>query len=306
MKKEDKKLYFCLIALIVCIGAASVIIAVSTREKQTLRYGMDSTAAHNESTGLKSPDIFPADINTITLSDLTLIDGIGEHTAENIIKYRIENTRYNSIDDLLKVDGIGDKTYKKLCRYLYVDGEITQDKVPLADDDKPVVSKPVTTAVKTQKSVKYPLEINLASKKELMTLSNIGNERAQAIIAYRQRTPFYSAEDIMKVNGIGEQIYNSIKDRIYVDTERLPVVTTAVTTEAPVHTTVSSDTESVMVNINTATREEFMTLNGMTEAIVDKILLHRDFYGNKFNNKEELTYFMTFSVYNKIRYNITT
>jgi competence protein ComEA len=60
------------------------------------------------------------------------------------------------------------------------------------------------------------ININTASKDELMTLPGIGAATATAIIAYRDETSFVSTEDIMNVSGIGESKYNRIKDLICV------------------------------------------------------------------------------------------
>ena len=57
------------------------------------------------------------------------------------------------------------------------------------------------------------VDINTASKEELMSLKGIGATKAEAIIAAR---PFTSTDEIKKVKGIGESIYNNIKDEIIV------------------------------------------------------------------------------------------
>ena len=62
------------------------------------------------------------------------------------------------------------------------------------------------------------ININTASKEELMTLSGIGASKAQAIIAYRQEKGVFSCiEDIMKVEGIKEAVFQKIRDEIVVN-----------------------------------------------------------------------------------------
>ena len=62
------------------------------------------------------------------------------------------------------------------------------------------------------------VNINTASQKELMTLPGIGASRAQSIIDYRvQSGGFETREDIMKVAGIKEAMYEDLKDYITVD-----------------------------------------------------------------------------------------
>src|SRR5574344_1800665 len=51
---------------------------------------------------------------------------------------------------------------------------------------------------------KNKININSASKEELMTLPNVGEKRAQAILDYRQENRFEKIEDIKNVSGIGD------------------------------------------------------------------------------------------------------
>lgn len=59
------------------------------------------------------------------------------------------------------------------------------------------------------------VDINSATKEELMTLKSIGEKVAANIIAHREKNgPFQAPEDIMKVKGIGPKIFEKNKDRI--------------------------------------------------------------------------------------------
>lgn len=59
------------------------------------------------------------------------------------------------------------------------------------------------------------ININTASKEELMTLPGIGESKAEKIIAYREQNGrFSSPEGIMQISGIKDGLYNKIKDRI--------------------------------------------------------------------------------------------
>lgn len=60
------------------------------------------------------------DLNKATKEELMTVPGIGPSTADNIINYREEAGRFNSVDDLLNVDRIGDKTLEKLRPYFIV------------------------------------------------------------------------------------------------------------------------------------------------------------------------------------------
>lgn len=59
------------------------------------------------------------------------------------------------------------------------------------------------------------VNLNTADKEELMTLTGIGETRAEAILTYREENgSFHSPEDIMNVQGIKEGIYEKIKEQI--------------------------------------------------------------------------------------------
>lgn len=62
------------------------------------------------------------------------------------------------------------------------------------------------------------VNINTADKAGLCTLPGIGNAKAEAILAYREKKGrFSSIEDIKKVDGIGDSVYTGLKDRICVE-----------------------------------------------------------------------------------------
>lgn len=61
------------------------------------------------------------------------------------------------------------------------------------------------------------VNLNTASKEQLMTLPGIGEARADAILRRREESgPFTSCEDVMQVGGIKKSIYEKIRDRITV------------------------------------------------------------------------------------------
>ncbi len=61
------------------------------------------------------------------------------------------------------------------------------------------------------------VNLNTASREELMTLTGIGESRADAIIRYREMYGgFQSIEDVMNVSGIKEGAFEKIKDSITV------------------------------------------------------------------------------------------
>ena len=64
------------------------------------------------------------------------------------------------------------------------------------------------------------VNINTATEEELCTLNGIGPAYAKAIVEYRTANgPFGAPERIKDVKGIGEKIFEKIKDRLVVKDE---------------------------------------------------------------------------------------
>ncbi len=93
--------------------------------------------------------------------------------------------------------------------------EINQAEV-LVDEMKvfvPTVSEILEMQVK--KSGK--INLNKASKEELMTLPGVGESKAESIIQYREENgSFKRIEDVMQIAGIKEGLYEKIKELIQV------------------------------------------------------------------------------------------
>ena len=59
------------------------------------------------------------------------------------------------------------------------------------------------------------VDLNRAAKEELMTLPGIGETKAEAILQYRkEHGPFQTIEELMQVSGIGEALFEKIKNRV--------------------------------------------------------------------------------------------
>lgn len=90
---------------------------------------------------------------------------------------------------------------------------------------KLVDSDMITITEKTKENLEYleesensdKVNINTASKEEIMTLNGIGEQTAIKIIEYRETNRFNEIEDLMNVKGIGVSKYEVIKDDICVN-----------------------------------------------------------------------------------------
>lgn len=58
------------------------------------------------------------------------------------------------------------------------------------------------------------VNINTASKKELASLSYIGEAKAESIIDYRENNSFDNIKEFIKVDGVGERVFEMNKDNL--------------------------------------------------------------------------------------------
>ena len=157
----------------------------------------------------------------------------------------------------------------------------------------------------TASTVPEPLyiDINSASQQELMKLDGIGEVLAARIIDYRQQCgDFRNIEELLLVEGIGQEKLNSISSFVYVEN---PVYTEPAKEEFP-EEQIPEDTpeepvaeettepeitlaEAAPININTAGTEELMLLPHVTEEIAGKIIDLRTRIGG-FSHPYELLY----------------
>lgn len=109
-----------------------------------------------------------------------------------------------------------DENYLNLADYL-VDG--TKIYVPSKEEvqnseSMQVISIPENPNTKSESGM---VNINTATKEELMSLPGVGESKAEAIMEYRNVYGGFSAiEDIMNIRGIKEGLFNKIKDKIRV------------------------------------------------------------------------------------------
>jgi competence protein ComEA len=181
----------------------------------------------------KQDSLVKIDIRTAGMDELILLPGIGEKRAQDIITYR-QQKLFESDEELLNIKGIGIKTYLKMKPLLLSFGSYGQgvQNVQELAELKAAETKPVavSSAGKQQEldvsgdivkkesvipNAESMVHLNSATREELMSLSGIGEKKADAILLYRKQVGrFTSVEQLLEVKGIGPKTLEKNRHRL--------------------------------------------------------------------------------------------
>ena len=165
-----------------------------------------------------------------TVSQKVLIDVKGEVNTPGVYELTVDNT---VIDAIKKAGGLTSQSdtsninlSKKLEDEMVI---IVYSKEEIKEMNKEIECPPCNDVCVTKEDEKALLEeeteekitgkvnLNEADIEALQTLDGIGEVKAKAIIDYRDKNgPFKQIEDIKNVSGIGDSVYEKIKDNITV------------------------------------------------------------------------------------------
>lgn len=95
---------------------------------------------------------------------------------------------------------------------------ITQiNQAEVLEDEAQIYVPTVDELAEIQAEEDGKVNLNTASKEELMTLPGVGEAKANSIIQYREEQgKFQTIEDVMQISGIKEGLFEKIKDYITV------------------------------------------------------------------------------------------
>lgn len=141
------------------------------------------------------------------------------------------------------------------------------------------------------KKLNLKVDILTASKLELTKLPGIGPKTAEEIIEYRVRYGFDNNEDIVKVKGVGEKTYEKIKNNLSennfrgqkdrVISKKIDLLDTQNNVAQ-----ISGIYEGSKIDINTASSNELIKLDGIGTALAKRIIEFRS--ETKFEKIEDL------------------
>ncbi len=230
---RDEQKIFGYLAVLMITGMVLYYTGVSTIYAEKAGPGQTALIKATE-----KDSIILIDIRTAEVEELTLLPGIGEKRAADIIAYR-QNKQFESTEELLNIKGIGSKTFLNMKQMLLQFGTTgagvtnqskltelqtvesrsdnsagTYDKQEL--DESAGITKKGYVAEKPYSDYSQGIiHLNTASKQDLMSLDGIGDIKADAILAYRRQIgKFTSVEQLTDVKGIGPKTLEKNRHRL--------------------------------------------------------------------------------------------
>lgn len=136
-------------------------------------------------------------------------------------------------------------------------------------------------------------DINSANLETLMQIKGVGRKTAHDIINYREKHgKFTSMSQLKEINSVDDEVYTILCSRF--------------TVASSGYYTKNESYGTRKVNLNTATVNELMSVEGITEEIAKNIILRRKDHGDYTSVRELLdTEGITITLYSKISDKLT-
>lgn len=151
-----------------------------------------------------TPGIYTLKSNSRVIDVIEMSGGLTENADTSVI-----NLSKKITDEMVII--IYSKSEVKDFKKTKETEKIVQEKCVKKDENVLKNDACITDSAKTSGKV----SINTATKEELMTLTGIGDSKAEDIIKYREENgPFKTIEDIKNVSGIGDSLFAKIKENI--------------------------------------------------------------------------------------------
>lgn len=176
--------------------------------------GRGSTDTKDSFTAGKTSAVSEASVKTSKEAGKTYIYICGEVKKPGVYIFK-QDPRV--ADVLKKAGGFTKKADKTAINLAEAVSDGSQIIVPGKSSKKEGKSSGTTDETGSEETEDRRININTASREELMKIPGIGEAKASMIETYRQEHGrFQKTEDIMNISGIKEGIYNRIKDYIRV------------------------------------------------------------------------------------------
>ncbi len=131
----------------------------------------------------------------------------------------------------------------------------------------------------------FPLDLNVCTVNELEFIPNIGRITASNIVEYAEENGFFTLEQLLEIDGIGEKTYEVLCDYVYIDSEITEKYLSTMT-EATYLETTTALIVNFPLDLNTATEKELDEIPEIGEVTAKKIVEYASSVG--FSSVDEL------------------
>jgi competence protein ComEA len=214
--KMQKKLYLFIIAVI--IGISGVFYLIRWNDSQKIQTEFIKTTQEETKQEVAQQEI-PSQDNALneTAAENNSEQEIfvyvcGYVNSPGVYSLKPDARLYEAVDMAGGITSEGCADFLELAQTMY-DGQ----RIYVPSKEEAVNTASEYNAAETSQTQSGKININNATKAQLMTLSGIGEAKAEAIIKYRETNgAFGSIEDIMNISGIKQSAFDKIKDYICV------------------------------------------------------------------------------------------
>lgn len=230
------------------------------------------------------PALFHFDPNTATAETLTQL-GLSPKVAATIVKYRERGGRFRSAGDLQKIYTLPEEDFERLRPFVRIEPATNGRSRPKESDQASNLPE------------LFPFDPNTASEADLLRLG-LSRGLAARLLRYREKGGFFlDKAGFKKLYGLTEAEYARLEP--YITIAKSEAVVRPVAYSGGGVAKVNAD---VIIDINSATPDEWRQLPGIGAARAHKIVRYRDKLGG-FTSAGQVaeTYDLPDSVFQKIR-----
>ena len=206
----------------------------------------------------KNLHLFKFDPNIISPEQFDSLN-LTSSIKRNILKYRENGGRFYQTSDLRKIYGMNDSIFSAIEPFIIIDR---------------ICKKEVDQSKKNIKM--YYFDPNSASLNELQALG-FNKYQSNNIISYRTNGGvFRSKEDLLKIYGVNEYIYNRVEDWIQI---------------SKLYCSVNLDSEKYeikIIELNSADSLKLISLKGIGSVFTSRIIKFRNLLGGFYEKKQLL------------------
>jgi competence ComEA-like helix-hairpin-helix protein len=198
--------------------------ATTSTGRQTTTVSTQATEKVTTEEAVTESVQFPLELNQATAAELTQISGIGEVLSERIVAYRSQIGGFSNLEQLKEVQGIGDGIYSKIVGFLYLESET----YPVSEAEVVESAEPAENSVEIAEpesvpAAGFPLDLNLATKEELLQLPEMTDSVAEEILQFRAENQYYSSVyELLYLDGVSDKYFQQIREFVQVDPENIP------------------------------------------------------------------------------------